>query len=209
MKYVIASIGRSGSTLIANLLFQATGAPVQFSSDLNSPGDGIFKTHIHFKSEPKCGYKAIFIYSKDITDVICSMYAGRVDMKRHLFHLEVFRRHRLFFKAVTKIRRLFSNEKIDEALIKLAFRYMIANDKFRFMENALSWKASKNVLFVVYEDLCESKDRELLKISNFLGIRLPDFEVKERQARRDNIPADLIELSIKEYGDFFQTLANR
>jgi hypothetical protein len=65
------------------------------------------------------------------------------------------------------------------------------------------------VLFVSYEDLCESKDKELLRMSEFLGINLPDFEVKERQAKCDNFPTELIELAVKEYGDFFQALAYR
>jgi hypothetical protein len=138
MRYVIASIGRSGSTLITNLISQATGLPSLFSSDLNSSESGIHKTHLHFKNEPDFSYKAIFIYSKNITDVISSMYAGRVDMKRHLYHLEVFKRHRLIFKLAIKIRRLFKYERIDKAINMLVFRYMITNDKFRFKENVLS-----------------------------------------------------------------------
>jgi len=147
MRYVIASIGRSGSTLITNLISQATGLPFVLSPDLNSPESGILKTHLHFKIEPGFSYKAIFIYSKNITDVISSMYAGRVDMKRHLYHLEVFKRHRLIFKLAIKIRRLFKYEKIDEAINKLVFRYMITNDKFRFKENATKLEGFQECAF--------------------------------------------------------------
>jgi len=74
---------------------------------------------------------------------------------------------------------------------------------FRFKENALSWRSSKNVLFIAYEDLCESKDKELLRMSSFLGITLPNFEVRKRQAKEDNTPAKLINLAMREYKDIF------
>ena len=209
MKYIVASIGRSGSTLVTKLICEAMGLPFAFTTNLNTPDDGILKTHLHFKLEPDFDYKTIFIYSKNIIDVISSMYAGRLDITRHLYHLEVFRRHRFIFMLATQIRRLFRNERINEALNTLVFRYMIKNDKFRFKENALSWKASKRVLFVAYEDLCASKDKELLRMSTFLGITLPDFEIKERLAKTDNTPIELIDLAMREYDDFFQTLANR
>lgn len=213
MKYIIASIGRSGSTLVSDLLSQATGTAIKFTSDISSAEDGVYKTHIHFKFEPDNSYKAIFIYSKDITDVIASMYSsmnsGRVDMKKHLVHLEVLKRHRLFFWMAVKIGKLLRYEKIIAATKTFAFRYMITNDKFRFKESALSWKSSKNVLFVAYEDLCESKDNEMLRMSTFLGFALPDFKVRKRQAKDDNTPTELIDLALREYKDFFRTLVER
>lgn len=209
MKYIIASIGRSGSTLVSELVSQSIGKNIIFISDLRSTEDAVLKTHVHFKFEPKYDYRVIFIYSKDIIDVISSMYSGRMDVMKHLVHLEVLKRHRIIFWMVIKIGALLRLRKIIDATKTLAFQYMIKNDKFRFKENALSWKSSKSVLFVAYEDLVESKDKELLRISTFLGIALPDFEVRKRQAKDDNTPTELIDLALREYKDFFRTLAER
>ena len=209
MKYVIASIGRSGSTLVSELVSHSIGKNIILISDLRSIEDAVLKTHVHFKFEPKYDYRAIFIYSKDIIDVISSMHSGRMDVMKHLVHLEVLKRQRIIFWMIIKIGALLRLRKIIDATKSLAFQYMIKNDKFRFKENALSWRSSKNVLFIAYEDLCESKDKELLRMSSFLGITLPTFEVRKRQAKEDNTPAKLINLAMREYKDFFYCLGGK
>ena len=190
MIYIISSIGRSGSTLITDVIAQATGQKIAFATSFKPAEEGVLKMHAHFRGEPGYEYRAIFIYSKNVEDVIASMFSPLLDLKKHLVHLEVSKKHRAVFWTIVKVGKLFG-KKAAKVAKQAAFRYLIKGDKLRFRENMLSWKSAQHVLFVAYEDLCGSKERELARISGFLGISLPDFVVRQRQTKDYGVPVNL------------------
>jgi len=207
MEYIIPSIGRCGSNLLTSLISKASGKKIRYIGsydELNKHDGCVKKTHLHFRKELNCDYRAIYIYG-DIGDTIASIYnlygnpnfqnkwqkeIGHIQEKKeklnplfwksflgnHLEHLEVKKRHIAMFFIISK----FSKQ--------LAFLYLIIGDKFRFKENIESWRGSRNVLFVKYEELYKNKKESLRNISNFLGLTLPDFKVRKRTGSKLQLP---------------------
>lgn len=193
-KYVVASIGRSGSTLIADLIDQATGSQHAYTQDIVNSNLQTKKTHAHFIKDLE-NHKTIFMFA-DIYDVITSLYLERIPLLEHFNHLEIKKSDIRIFRFLYKINK------------NLGFIYLILGDKFRFIENIESWKKSSQVIFVNYESLCENKDFEIERISNFLGIKLPDFKVKQRVSKPDILPK-LIKIAIKNtYEQYYKEFVN-
>lgn len=183
MEYIIASTGRSGSTLLANLVSEASGREICYANNLNEHNNYIKKTHCHFKEEPNFDYRGLFIYG-DAGDNIDSVYSGKTNLPAHLVHLEVKKEHQRMFWRINKICKFAS------------FAYLIVGDKFRFKENLESWKNSKNTLFIRYEDLCQNKKIVLRKISKHMNLQMPDFVVRKRDSSKKNLPL-LLRLLVK------------
>ena len=200
MEYIIASTGRCGSTAIARLIYEVVGKkgmPIATRyEDLDIDTGGVKKTHLHFKREPKCDYKALYVYG-DIGDVIDSLYHNMEIgfIKFHLTNMEVNQKHLAFMLKIL-------NLPIPRARRFLAFSYMVIGDKFRFKENIESWRKAKNVLFVKYEELCNDKRKVLKDISDYIGLEINSFEVKNRRASIKKLPFLLrfmIKHTYKEY----------
>lgn len=190
MEYIIASIGRSGSTLITELIEKSTKKEKVYVYDIKDKNGYIKKTHAHFKEDPNFDYKAIYLYG-NIGSSIHSMYLKRVKYSLHLDHLEVSKKHINNFLILLRLSRL------------LAFLYLIKNDKFRFKDNYKSWKKSKNTLFIKYENLCSNKEDNVKKIEDFLGLKLPSFEILPRKSSAEKLPSFLKRAINKEYGNYF------
>jgi len=210
MEYIIPSIGRCGSNLLTSLISKASGKKACYVNSYDKLGkhDGhVKKTHLHFKKELNCDYRAIYLHG-DMGDIIASIYNlyGNPNFQNkwqkeirniqetkeklnplfwkgflgnHLKHLEVKKRHIIMFFIISRLSK------------QLAFLYLIIGDKFRFKENIESWRGSRNVLFVKYEELCKNKKESLRNISNFLGLTLPDFKVKKRKSSKLQLPLKL------------------
>lgn len=186
MEYIIASTGRCGSTAVARLIYEVVGKkgmPIaRVYEDLDKDTGGVKKTHLHFKREPKCDYKALYVYG-DIGDVIDSLYhrMGVGFIRFHLTNLEVHQKHLAFMLKILSL-------PIPRARRFLAFSYMVTGDKFRFKENIESWKKAKNILFVKYEELCENKKKVLQEISDYLGFEIGDLDIIIRNASMKKLP---------------------
>jgi len=63
----------------------------------------------------------------------------------------------------------------------------------------ISWKKDKNTLFIKFEDLLKNKKDNLDKISNFLNIKLPNFQVRKRKNSSSNLPKFILDEIKKEY----------
>lgn len=205
MKYILPSIGRSGGDLLFYLVLRATGGKgvfVSSYSNLNRPDEHVIKTHLPFKKEFNYNYRAIFIY-RQTAGIIASLYRiygdsgfekrwneqirtsfkGKISplfwkswMRQHFFHLGIKSRYINFFFAIARYSKL------------LAFLFLVTGDKFNFKSNIKSWKQSQKTLFVRYEDLGAKKDETLKKMSNWLGVNLPDFEFKKSASRKAELP---------------------
>lgn len=210
MEYIVAGIGRSGSNLLVNLIKKASGKKSEFVNlyaALGKQNHCVKKTHLHFKGELSCDYSAIFLYA-DIAGIIASLHKICVDKKEaldsvpwkifinsHLEHLEVKRAHLVIFRWILKCNKL------------LAFLYLAVGDKFRFKENIASWKHSKKTLFIKYDALCSDKEDTLKRISQHLGLAIPDFVVKQRKSSKKDLPF-LLRMVVKcAYSSFEKTLA--
>jgi len=190
MKYIIASIGRCGSTLITDLIAQAAQKKIMYANTINEHDNSIIKTHAHFTEEPNFGYKAIFIYG-NITNTIASMYKNRVNLKKHLLHLEIKEEH------IIKFWKFYNYSKL------IAFLYLVKNDKFRFKKNYLSWKKSKNTFFIKYEEYCKNQSKVMEKMSKFLNLKLKNIKIKKRKSSFIKISPVLWILIKMEYKNFF------
>ncbi len=194
MTYIVASIGRSGSTLISKLIAEAKGLNIKYVSDISIENkDFLIKTHSHFRKEPEHEYRAIFIYG-NIYDAIYSMMHGKVNLKKHLVHLEVKQSDRRIFWFL----HFFSKT--------LAFKYIVKDDKLRFKENIVSWQKSKNTLFVDYDRLETEKKKVLEEISEFLNLQLSDFEFRKRESSGGKLSNNLKNMIDTEYEIFFESL---
>lgn len=197
MTYIIASTGRAGSTAIARVIAEALplkGMPIIMEhSDFCCHDGHAVKTHLHFKEELKCDYKAIYVYC-NIGDCISSLARMPYGFcKFHLKNLEVLPKHLNVFLKILKLPLPSKVKKF------FAYYYIIKDDKLRFKENIMSWKKSKHTLFVKLEDIIADKDKVMSDISRHLGISLGEFQVKKRYWHKENLPFILRRLIDKTY----------
>jgi len=197
MTYIIASTGRAGSTAVARVIAESLpvkGMPIimEYPDFCKHDGHAV-KTHLHFKEELKCEYRAVYVYC-NIGDCISSLVRMPYGFcKFHLKNLEVNKKH---LDVFLKILRLPLPSKVKKFF---AYYYIIKNDKLRFMENFKSWKKSKHTLFVKLENLISDKNGTMNKISQHLGVPLADFEVKKRLWYKKDLPYVLRRLIDKTY----------
>jgi len=191
MEYIVPSIGRSGSKLIATQIAAACGKKlviIRSLKDYDKPG--VKKTHLHFRDEFSFPYRAVYMYS-DIGSSIASLYSlakqGKYRfLKDHFKNLEI---------DPDDIKEFFQRLKTESTNpdVENAFLYMTQGDKFRFMENMRSWRRSRHTLFLRYEDLMKNKDEMSKRISQHLGVQLPGFKPGKRKSRPEELPAVLRE----------------
>ncbi|MFH1381237.1 MAG: hypothetical protein ABIH57_03605 [Candidatus Omnitrophota bacterium] len=200
MLYIVASTGRAGSRAVAMFIFNALtkkAMPIVRNYDEFYQHDGkIVKTHLHFKEELKCPYRAVYIYC-NIGDCISSLARMSYGFLRfHLSNLEVREKH---LNTFLRILRLPLHKKIRRFF---AFYYIVKDDKLRFKENIASWHKAKHALFVKREDLVSDKEKISAQISARLDLPLGTFEPKERNWRKKDLPLLLRWLIDKTYPDF-------
>lgn len=194
MEYIIGSAGRCGTRLMIGLLKRATGRKCVFAQFLGEPNGCIQQTHMHFKEEPSFEYRGIYLHG-NIGDNIASLYqkCDNKWLERHCRSIEVRKEHAEMF-----LKLLDCGLPIGKRF--LAYSYMVIGDKFRLKEHITSWRRAKHVLFVKYEDLCRDKERILREISSYLGVTMPDFEVKKRAGSLRKLPLLLKILTALVYG---------
>ena len=186
--FIIASIGRTGSTTMATKIAKAVSDNQRFLREIDPAGSDeyprVLKTHMRFREEFRFPYKAIFLYS-DISSSIASLYlkAREGDLHflvAHLENLGVRKRYIAVFAVLLRLK-----------MLSLAFLFLIIKDKFHFMELIDSWKRAKNVLFVSFESLTQETDTTLTQIASFLEIEPLSLNVRERNSSPTQLPAVL------------------
>jgi len=190
MTFIIASIGRSGSTLVWDLIGQSTGRPQIFLKDFDQFAlhqGKVIKTHDRFLSEPEFEYRAIFLHD-EIVNVIASLFHRHLtdknfQMNVHLVNLNIRYLHRQVFRYITQGGRHFHHLRAT-----LAFGYLIIGDKFLFKQNSASWQGARQCLTVHYHDLISQKERTLQAMSAHLGVPLKDFPVRARESQTQRLP---------------------
>ena len=189
-------MGRCGSSLISTLLASVTARIEIFASSyetLRGSDASLIKTHTHLKRALPYEYKAVYMYGA-VTPIIRSLYKLWRDkkygfVKEHLENLEVKKFDRFVFNILYPLNQAS------------AFFYLISGDKFRFKENMASWKSSKSTIFIKYEDLISSNKEVMMKISDFLGVQLPELKINDRFSRNTSLPRLLEKEIEKVYGE--------
>lgn len=199
MEYIQPSTGKCGSTLMTQLMAQATGREISYARDLHDFPGTIKKTHSHFKTEPHFDYRAVFVYG-NIGDGIAQLYFTRGVFNSHLENLQIKESHRKVFYKILGER----SSRFYELRRFLAFFYLVWNDKFRFNENIKSWRKSKHTLFIKYEDWMENKEKISRQVSDYLGIELPDFQIVKRASSEEDLPFLLRHLILWTYPFFYR-----
>lgn len=199
MEYLQPSTGKCGSTLMTQLIAQATGREICYAHHLSDFPGAIKKTHSHFTGEPTFDYRAVFVYGH-IGDGIAQLYFTKGVYDSHLVNLQMRESHRsAFYKILGKPASRFY-----ELRRFLAFAYLVWGDKFRFNENIESWKKSKHTLFIKYEDWMMNKETVSRQVSRHLGIELPDFQVVKRSSSENDLPPLLRLLILWTYPSFYR-----
>jgi len=198
MKIIVPSVGRAGSTLMCDLIGTSMGKEPTAIDDFEKIGqspDSVIKTHDYFRFEPSYEYRAIYMIDQ-IENVIASLYhKNKHFLCMHLAHLKIAFGDWLIFKILLKLDHFMGKG----SLRKLAFSHLIEGDKFKFKRNIESWKNSKNVMFVYYDELCQNKEKVLQDISAFLGFSLNDFELRQRTTHVESLPEDIRRLIQTHY----------
>lgn len=90
MEYIVASTGRCGSTLLADLIAGASSRKKRFVTKLDGYNGLIKKALLYLRKKPDFNYRAVFIYG-DFGDSIASLYRGYGPkwVRKHLEHLKV------------------------------------------------------------------------------------------------------------------------
>jgi hypothetical protein len=195
MHFIVPSIGRCASTLIANLIMQAIGKPVCYVWDIKTEyGPFVSKTHQHFLGEPAYPYRAVYVWGH-IGDIIASMYHWDItrNFESHFAHLEVEPEHRSYFF-----------EMIRRGLREDGWLYLVDDDKLRFKNNLASWEQARHVLFIRYEDLCADAPTTMAHINHFTGLTLDVPRIVPRKGRFGHLSGGLQQAIQHEYGELLE-----
>lgn len=179
MQYIVASLGRCGSTLVAHAIGCAAERPVWITRDLSSApcGRQVIKTHAHFQGELLEPFRAVFVWGF-VEDIFASLMSirDRGWMLAHLAHLQVRPEHIEVYRMLSRRRRYTA-----------VWRYLVEGDKLRFVENVRSWARAK-ALFIQYEKLCMYPEWKSRKISNYLDLDVPLPAIRPRQSDWRELP---------------------
>src|SRR5262245_36846461 len=190
MTYIVSSIGRSGSTLLWDLIADSTGREKLFVKDFNdfaAHQGKVIKTHDRFPAEPGYEYRAVFVHD-DILNVIASLFHRHLtdrnfQMNVHLVNLNIRYLHRQVFRYITQ-----GGRHLHGLRATLAFGYLIIGDKFLFKSNTASWRKSRHNLTVDYRALINEKEKTLKAIGAHLGVAVKDFQVRARESEAKRLP---------------------
>ena len=195
-KILIPSMGRCGSTLVADSIAAVLNTKVHFVPNYhNAPDVKVLKTHAPYSGEPPYDYRAVYLWG-NIGDIIHSLYEGRISwggdprigMQKHLQHLGI---------GLCEIGFFFELLREDK---DKAFEYLIEQDRLRLKTNCESWEYDlPRVLFIQYESLCLSPEVYFGLISAHIDIRVPPPEIKPRQSSMSKLPEHLQQLIRETY----------
>jgi hypothetical protein len=190
MRFIVPSIGRCGSSVMAHQLHKASGAPnwvyVQ-AWDLSR--QRVVKTHAPFYDEPDDDYRAVFCWGH-IGDIIHSMYLGMDGhLVPHLRHLEVSAHHVDVFTALSQA------SKAD------AWLYLVQGDKLGFKRNLSTWERANNVLFVHYDDWLRDAAETYDRVSEFAGLTVKPRTLHDRRGDFTQLPVMVQDGIWREYGE--------
>ena len=195
-KILIPSMGRCGSTLVADSIAAALNTKVHFVPDYhNAPDVKVLKTHAPYTGEPPYDYRAVYVWG-NVGDIIHSLYEGRtswggdprIGMQKHLQHLGI---------GLCEIGFFFELLREDK---DKAFEYLIEEDHLRFGANCESWEYDlPKVLFVRYNEMCQYPIETFDAISDFIGTHILPPEIKPRQSSMSKLPQHLQQLIRETY----------
>jgi hypothetical protein len=135
----------------------------------------------------------------DIEDIIASLYEkNKHFLHVHFRHLKIPFIYWLICFLLLQIEKAWGKRIFREKI----FAFLIKGDKFKFKRNVQTWKKSKHVLFIDYKDLHKDKAGTLQRISDFVGCKIDDFELRPRSTSTDAVPQSLKDLIKIHYADF-------
>ncbi len=195
---IVASIGASGSRLMAQLLRDATG---RSHANDDFPGDWrgkILHTHLpyHVEYERKLArrkFKAVYMLGH-IGDAICSFYEGRISV------LTGFKLMGIDGNIINEFVRIEERDKT------AAWMYMVDGDKLGWKENILSWDTAPNTLSVRYEALCLQPMAICEIISQHIGYTVTPPKIITRKSDWRRLPYPLKKMLIDEYSAYMFAL---
>lgn len=190
MRYIIPSIGRCASSMMAHQIHKAAGSPDwQYRQDWINAPDQVIKTHAHFEHEPAFDYRAVYCTGR-IGDVIASMFRGMDGhLMQHLVHLDM---------SGNDLRTAWGmgpSQYLDRWI------YWVDGDRFRFKRNLESWRQAEHVLFVHYDQWEADPVMTFNRVSAFTGLPIVPTPIKPRRGHMNLLPKSLQDAIRQEYGD--------
>ena len=186
---VVASIGGSGSRMLAEMLSRATGRTRcndEFCGDWHGH---ILHTHLPYNDErDKLGsdWKAVHIIG-GIGNAICSFYEERISAEIGFRLMGVKSEHIDKFMSMKEV------EPID------AWEYILDGDKLRWCTNIKSWRFAPNTLPVRYEALCADPHGVCNAISEHIGFDVPVINIVSRKSNWKRLPGVIQKSIEREY----------
>lgn len=189
MRYIVPSIGRCGSSVMAHQLHLASGAEGwQYRQNWTLHNDTVMKTHAAFTGEPAFDYRAVFCWG-NIGDIVASMWLGMDGhLMAHLAHLGVMPQHRQTFAALLRA------DQTD------AWLYLVQGDKLHLKHNFRSWHKAQHVLFVHYDDWLADPASIFRRVSEVTGLQVESRPLHARRGHFGHLP-DALQAALRyEYG---------
>lgn len=200
--YIVPSIGRSGSSLVAWMIGHAVRQKVVFREDLHQPADGtqVLKTHSLYTGDPPYPYKAVFLWAS-VGDVIASMWQFGRTPSRPKLDKDQLAGHLKNLCVPAPARDRFWRLVNDDGDWTRAWLSLIEGDQLGFIENIETWNTCPHAYFVQYEELCLVPVYITRLISIFLGVDLKVPQIRDRNGWFEDLPALIQEAVWDVYGD--------
>ena len=189
MRYVIPSLGRCGSSVMARAIERASGASGwPYRQDWARATDAVIKTHGHFHGEPAFEYRAVYCWGP-LGDVFASLrsYMG-AHLIPHLEHLGVAA------DQIADFNQLSASDDLG------AWLYLITGDKCRFVDNLTTWEGSQQALFVHYTDWERNAEEVFRRVSAHTQLAVKPVTLHARRGHMGDLHPTLQAAIRAEYG---------